>query len=106
MTIAETVLNQLTKGNNGINRLRAMTNASNIVAVQGGCKNRLGGVRFNFKGSRKFNLCQIMLTSEDRYDVNLWRVTPRTFKAREFHGVDCESLSTIFTKETGLDTSL
>ena len=106
MTIATTTLNQLTKGNNGINRLRAMVGAYNIVEVEGGCFDRQGGVRFNFKGSRKFNLCQIMLTENDLYDVNLWKVTPRTFKAKALTGVDCESLATVFTAETGLDTSL
>ena len=45
-----------------------------------------------------------MLTENDLYDVNLWKVTPRTFKSKALTGVDCESLATVFTAETGLSS--
>ena len=51
---AETILNQLTKAhmNSGKSRMVAMTGAHNFGLVE-------NGVRFNFKGSQKFNGCEI-----------------------------------------------
>ena len=98
---ADTILNQLTKANknNGRNRMVATTGAHNFGLVE-------NGVRFNFKGSQKFNGCEIKLTAMDDYTVTMFKVTPKTMVVETTEGIYANQLPEFFTKVTGLDTHL
>ena len=98
---AETILNQLTKAhkNTGRNRMVATTGAHNFGLVE-------NGVRFNFKGSKKFNGCEITLTAMDDYTVTMFKVTPKTMIVETTEGIYADQLPEFFTNQTGLDTHL
>lgn len=95
MTTAQTILSQL-----GGNKFIVMTGATcfsdgeNTLVVK-------------FKGSKNSNLLRISLTSLDLYKMEFikFRGTNISKKA-EFDGVYHDMLQSIFTKQTGLYTSL
>lgn len=62
-------------------------------------------ITFRFMGSPVTNLCSIELNERDLYDVKFYRRT--TYELyREYNDVYAESLQSVFTEATGLDTHL
>lgn len=100
MTVATTILEQLTRARNPIGRLAAMTGAHNFI-------DHGAGVSFRFKGSRRFSYCKIELDATDTYTMTLGRV--RKYELVKQHIVSpmyAEDLFACFQDQTGLCLSL
>ncbi len=102
--IALTIIAQL-----GGNRFKAMTGANHFAATQDGLRFTLPG-RTGFVKD-KINMVEVHLTPDDLYTMVFSHVAgpakgyAQTVVAR-IEGVYAESLQELFTKRTGLDTSL
>jgi len=99
LTIANTTLQQL-----GGNKFIAMTGA-NDFGVDGNT------LSFKFPSRSGANYCRITLNSLDLYDMQFIRIRkvkgiPQSKVVAEHNGIYADQLQTIFTKETGLYTSL
>lgn len=97
MQIAQTILEQL-----GGTRFALMTGSKNFLALDRGLR------FFLVRNNSKANRCQITLDWNDTYSVRFYSQTQsRGFKELALHtGVYCDQLQDIFTKATGLYTSL
>ena len=100
--IAKTILNQM----GGMNSLVSMVSASNF-----GFEEYDGRVslKFNFKGSRKHNLCKVILDQDDTYTFQLWKINMSTATCNITHestGVYCDMLIDLFESQTDLFLSL
>lgn len=99
---ASIILDQLARApegsTQGIARLRMMLSASKFTIVKD------NGVRFNFKGCRKYNGVAIKLNGNDLYDMTFFRVNP--VRIHEEKDVDVTSLPNVFVQVTGLHTHL
>jgi hypothetical protein len=97
MQIAKEILSQI-----GGNRFIAMTGAKNFVGDD-------SSLKFSFPSCRKANTCRVTLNSMDTYDVEFFKFNRRTFDCPSIKTVDNvynDQLQSIFTKFTGLNTSL
>jgi hypothetical protein len=95
---AQTILNQM----GGTNRLTAMIGARNFCTVA-------NGVKFNFKGSRKANVCIITLSPNDTYTMQLGKINLRTCAyeiATEESELYFNEMVGMFEEKTGLRLSL
>lgn len=99
---ARTILAQLTKAplDKAVGRLRAMLGTTDVIVVKN------GGVRFNFKGCRKYSWCEISLNGSDLYDLTFFRITRRVAKTEEFEDIHVDALEEMFHSVTGLHTHL
>ena len=89
---AKTILEQM----GGVNKIKAMTGASNF----GADKNY---VTFKFKGSRTANHVRITLNSMDLYDIVFFKITKLKFKeVGQYTGIYNDQLKETFEKYTGL----
>lgn len=100
--IAKTILSQM----GGMGKLTAMIGANNF-----GFEEHAGRVslKFNFKGSRKHNICKIILDPDDTYTFEFWNLNMRTVtcnKTFEATGIYWDMLIDVFERETGLYLSL
>jgi len=96
--IATTIISQL-----GGNQIVPLLGIKFITIIQ----ERMGGVQFRFKGSRKYNTCRIILDWTDTYIFELWQITKKqTTKKYEADQVYCDMLKPLFEQETGLYLSL
>jgi len=96
MNVAETILQQL----GGTGALLAMVGAHDFVGDD-------HGVQFAFRGSRKANKCRIILTADDLYTVEFWRIRGLDYvQVYEQDGLYADVLRTVFERETGLRLSL
>lgn len=94
-TIAGAILNQL-----GGRRFVAMTSAHSIL-------NLGNGLQVKFKGSKRANTVRIELDGNDLYTVRFYKMKGLDCPmVEEYTMVHAESLQTIFTRATGLHTSL
>lgn len=91
--VATTILNQL-----GGNRFIAMTGSKKFVSIENGLQFRIPG---------KVNSCRIVLDDSDTYTVEFFKIRGVNVKSvYELSGVYADMLQSIFTSQTGLDTSL
>lgn len=102
LEIANTILTQM--GGNG--RLTAMIGMHNPMTLDSPA-----GLKFNFRGSRKANICQVIYNpGSDTYDFELYYYTPVRYedcpKVYEAQGVYCDMLKELFSNFTGLDLHL
>lgn len=94
-TIAGTILNQL-----GGRRFVAMTGAHSIL-------NLGNGLQVKFKGSKRANVMRVELLECDLYTVRFYKMKGIDCPmVDEYALVHAESLQTVFTRATGLYTSL
>lgn len=96
MKIAKEILNQLGGG-----RFIAMTGAKHLGADT-------NGLVFQFMANTSgFNRCRITLNAMDTYDVQFFKIRKYTVvNGKEYSGVYCDQLQSIFTSFTGLHTRL
>ena len=104
-TIAQTILQQL-----GGNKFVAMTGAKNF-GYESNMDNGNVSLSFKFPNKSGANVCRITLNSLDLYDMQFIRIRKKQgidqFKTTaEHNGIYADQLQSIFTKETGLYTSL
>ena len=93
---AQTILNQL-----GGNRFLAMTGASQLVDMGDGLKMKLP------RNASKCNQFMIQLLEDDTYRVTFATYRKLEFKVKkQFDGIYFDQLQEIFTRETGMYTSL
>ncbi len=98
MTVANTIFKQL-----GGNRFNVMTGAKNLIASADALSFRLPS-NFAQKG---INAVRIRLTPADTYEVTFSNIRgTKVTVVSTFDDVYADSLRTLFTSETGLDTSL
>ncbi len=100
--IAETIVNQL----GGYGPLRAMIGAKNFTLL-----NSPAGLKFDFKGSRKANKCQVVYNpGSDTYNFELYYFTPVKYahwpKVYSVEGCYFDMLQDLFTGYTGLTLTL
>lgn len=96
MTIAATILAQL-----GNNKFIAMTGAKNLMGLGDGLSFQIG------RNSSKANRVKIKLAADDTYTVSFARYAKLDVKQLEqFDGIYCDQLREVFTRYTGLETSL
>ena len=96
-SIGTAIYEQLGKG-----RFVAMTGAFHLVRLD-------NGLQFSFKGCKDANKCRITLTPRDTYLVEFFKFSPRLGDAalvKEFEDVYADTLQTVFTHYTGLDTKI
>ena len=95
------ILDQLAHSTNGLgtSSLASMIFANTFVGLE-------NGIKFNFKGSRRFNGCQIVLNEYDLYDMKLYRLTRKGLINSDHTNLHAEDLAETFTRETGLYTHL
>lgn len=101
LEIANTILAQMGGG-----RLTAMIGMHNPVALDSPA-----GLKFNFRGSRKANICQVIYNpGSDTYDFELYKYTPvRYADCPCVYGeseVYCDMFQDLFTQFTGLTLTL
>jgi hypothetical protein len=104
LPVAETILEQL-----GGRKFVAMTGARNFI----GCATYLA---FKLPGAGGFtksgiNYVKVTLDPDDTYTMTFQRIYtakgfPRTKDIAQHHGVYCDMLQEVFTRETGLAVSL
>lgn len=104
MEVANTILRQL-----GGNKFLAMTGAKNLIGTDEG----MGGLVFSLPGrmaKNGINVVRIILNAMDTYDVKFEKLgrAPKFERTTvsEIEGVYEDMLRDVFTKETGLQTSL
>lgn len=69
------------------------------------------GLKFNFRGSRKANICKVIYNpGSDTHDFELYKFTPVRYehcpKVYEATDVYCDMLQDLFETETGLYLTL
>jgi hypothetical protein len=97
--IATTIANQM----GGCQRLSLMVNAKNIIALEE------GGLCFRFmKGSKKINAVKIILDkATDTYTVRfIWVRGLNWNDVKEFTGIYCDQLISLFESETQLELTI
>ena len=98
-TTGDIIINQM----GGMGKLTAMVGAYMFVDLG-------NGVKFKFKGSRKYNLCQVIYDSDtDLYTFELWHIGqyPSDYKkVYNMGGVYSGMLIELFEDKTGLYLSL
>jgi len=95
MTVATTILEQL-----GGNRFQAMTGAKLFVGSE-------DSLHFNIPMSQKVNKVFIELTELDLYNIFFYNIRGTNVKVVHMvDGIDATQLREVFTKFTGLETSL
>ena len=100
MTVAKTILAQL-----GGNRFVAMTGAKKLTSEADGLSFRLPGGGGFCKD--EINYVKVSLNAEDTYDLLFLRMRGVEFKViAEPKSVYAENLQEVFTRVTGLHTSL
>jgi len=100
LAISETVIQQL----GGHNRLKVMVGANNFSFLNEK-EATVVTTTFNFKGSKKMNLCQIIYRRcPDTYIVKFWKKGTKTMPKviSEHEDIYCDQLIELFEKETGL----
>jgi len=97
MTVAKTILEQL-----GGNKFRMMTGAKNFLGFTDGITMKIG------RNSSNSNWLKITLNSMDTYDMEFAKVTRMGEKksVTEYNNVYNDMLTDVFTKHTGMYTSL
>tara|TARA_R110000787_G_scaffold217183_2_gene326064 strand:- start:1339 stop:1641 length:303 start_codon:yes stop_codon:yes gene_type:complete len=96
LTVAKTILSQL-----GGNKFIAMTGAKNLAGDENSLSMRIG------RNSSNSNYLKITLNSLDTYDLKFSRIVKyQETKVQEYSNVYNEMLTDIFTKHTGMYTSL
>jgi hypothetical protein len=99
MVVAQTILEQL-----GGHRFRVMTGAKNFIGDVKALSFRLPGSGFAKDG---VNFVRITLNALDTYDMEFGRVRGRNVKMLYTEsGIYADKLQTVFTRVTGLNTSL
>jgi hypothetical protein len=104
MTVAMTILDQL-----GGHKFRVMTGAKNFIGAENSLSFTLpGGGGFTKHG---INHVKVILTPRDTYDMQFYRVRksrglPTLTQVTSFSDVYFDQLQELFTKATGLVTSL
>ena len=97
---ATTALNQLTRSNNGINRLCAMTGAHTFI-------NHGDAISFKFKGSRTASFCKIQLNADDTYTMTLGKIRKyELIKVQAAEHICWDALKPAFESRTGLYLSM
>ena len=97
LKVAETILEQL-----GGNKFRMMTGAKNLLNLGDGIAMKLG------RNSSNSNYLKITLNAWDLYDMKFCQLT-RKFEeksVKEYKNIHNEHLRLMFTKHTGMYTSL
>jgi hypothetical protein len=97
MRVAKTILEQL-----GGNKFRMMTGAKNIAGDENSLSMRIG------RNSSNSNYLKITLNAMDTYDMKFCKLT-RKFEEKsvtEYSDVYNDMLTDVFTKHTGMYTSL
>lgn len=97
-----TIFNQM----GGIHKLTTMVGASDFRFV---ITDDDVSICFNFKGSRKHNMCKVILNSNDTYTFQLFQYNKKACaikKTYELEGVYCDMLICLFEGKTGLHISL
>ena len=118
-SIATTVLDQLagTSGGTGVNRLRAMVEATNIVRLIAGAASKAvpphsPGIGFRFRGCKDWNGVEIFLDQEkDTYILRFYRMQLEDAGTVLTLGpwiddIYASELYINFRERTGLDTHL
>ena len=96
MEVAKTILKQ-----SGGNKFIVMTGAKQLTASDNALGFKIG------RNASKSNYVKITLNSMDLYDMQFIRLTINSHKIiAEHKGIYNDMLRSIFTKETGLYTSL
>lgn len=97
MTIAQTIMNQL-----GGNKFVMMTGANTFVDRGDGLVFKVGG-----GAKKRINRVAVTLNGSDLYDVVFYKGgVLNVKKVAEYSDIYADQLTDIFTKETGLYTSL
>lgn len=94
--VANTILLQM----GGAGKLRTMIGANNFMAID-------NGVQFSFKGCKKLNKVQIVLTAADLYDVKFYKINMRNLDnsmipVSESARIYFDQLVEVFEHMTGL----
>lgn len=98
MRVAQTIREQL-----GGNKFIVMTGAKNMMIDDGGLSFRLPS---NF-AKNGINYVQVHLNGSDYYDMTFSKLRAGHLKRiAEVKDVDCYTLQSVFTAQTGLDTHL
>ena len=97
MKVAKTILEQL-----GGNKFVAMTGAKNFGGTEDSLSMRIG------RNSSNSNYLKITLNSMDLYDMEFCKLTKMGEKksVKEYNNVYNDMMTDIFTKHTGMYTSL
>ena len=100
--IATAIIEQM----GGFGRLQSMVGAHSFIFMDSPA-----GIRFQFKGSKKANICEVTyLPTQDLYKLELFKYTPVKYAhcpvVYEIEGAYDDMLKPIFEKETGLYLSL
>jgi len=99
MTIANTILAQL-----GGNKFIAMTGAKNLIGGANYLSLQMPTTRIARNG---INCLRVTLTPADDYKVEFIKIRGMNIKTvSEFDGIYADMLRDLFTRETGLETSL
>jgi len=94
------IFNQLTRSNNGTNRLKAMIGGNNFA-----CSGKEGYVSFRFacKSKNKANYMKITLTADDLYTVEFGYIRGmKYFERSKTKGIYNSDLFEYFEYQTGL----
>ena len=97
MKVAKTILEQL-----GGNKFRVMTGAKNLLNTGDGLAMKIG------RNSSNSNYLKITLNSMDLYDMKFAKLTRmgELKSVKEYDNVYNDMLTDVFTKHTGMYTSL
>ena len=97
LIVAETILKTL-----GGNKFRAMTGAKNLAGDENSLSMRIG------RNSSNSNYLKITLNMMDLYDMEFCKLTRMGEKksVKEYNNVYNDMMTDIFTKHTGMYTSL
>lgn len=101
--IAQTIISQM----GGSRKLQMMVGVTKFVALRS-CSEQLGGLAFQFKGSKKANYLEVLLCPDDTYTLKFCRygLKQKQSIVEEFKSVYCDQLIETFEKFTGLYLSL
>jgi hypothetical protein len=95
MEIATTIMEQL-----GGRMFRMMTGAKNFIAIE-------SGLTFKIPRSNNISYVKIILTPMDEYDMFFMKMNKtEIIILKEVNGLFFDQLQEVFTRETGLYTSL
>ena len=84
----------------GRQNLISLVGAHQFVAIE-------NGLQFRYKLCRKHNTLRIKLNGRDLFDVEFWKITPKTCKiVAEFSNYYFDMLQDLFVEETGLNLVL
>lgn len=104
----EEMIHEIAKALGGYGRLSAMVGAKNFVYDLNPSSGRVN-LKFNFKGTRKANICRVTLNGRDLYNVEFFKLNNRTFECPKVHEVKdlpAENLKMAFTGFTDLELVL